>query len=815
MERYFQKRVAPCGANLNASLRNGCIRLEFPTKQMQRAALKLDGSLIGNGRRISLQKWIANEKVISHEDDNNFPKRNRPTYAVVVKNLNPTNKILFDLECYFANRIGLDRNDLHASRMKSGQKILLELPSRQKQEAALRLDGSLMGSHTMEVQEWRGGGLPKNRENESSVTDKQESDPLKEDLGSSSDVGDGDSLLSSPSKSLSLKPTENKDNESTRKKKQDASSEIFGEPLESVQSPSPVEIESKDRLQSAANEHIKVLSAANSKYEKRIADQFSKIEELQAQLKNYQLQERSPRKEQLGRNECPNDMSESRLTTLCHEKDAQLRNRQSEIIALKASLRDAVAARNRQEQAIRVQNTNTMERLNNLKEKKDAEIKSYVSNVQSLETKLKEAATLNHQKEQMINILNHNVKMADEQIRNLQNGMGNTRDEELLRMQYRKKDFELKGLKKQVILLKQDLVDTIALKDDATMQCKRKDHDIDILTKQVVRLKQNLADTVRRKDDAQAKFEKRIAEERTWNAQLEGQLSRKTPLSPGKIALTGKLSPQGNEVDLSKRLEILKKDKVESIRKLKIVQTEKEEMQRELEDARKDVDDISRLLQDKEENLRRELRLMEDDMEGYRRDLKAAEKVIDELYNRLKKKDEDMQANKIKVVRQRAQISSLQVKLKQRDQSLESLKETIRKMKEEMTLNKDPDNKYHTTTKVEPTPRQQDATVTELEAKLFNVIQDQNVLLAENQSLRRDKQDMQRTISTIEANNEEENEQLREEIEQMKMNQAMELGLMEGSDLSEEVASLKEELEKAYRRMEEMEKNGLNGNATT
>lgn len=92
-----------------------------------------------------------------------------------------------------------------------------------------------------------------------------------------------------------------------------------------------------------------------------------------------------------------------------------------------------------------------------------------------------------------------------------------------------------------------------------------------------------------------------------------------------------------------------------------------------------------------------------------------------------------------------------------------------------------------------------------LEAKLSQALQDQNVLLGENQRLRQEIKDtQQQTISTLEGK-EEENEQLREEIEQMRMNHALEMGLVEDSNVSEEVTSLKEELERAHKRIEELE----------
>ena len=175
---------------------------------MQVAALiKLDGSKLGMNR-IRVEEWNVNEKTLYQNDDNGDysqddcpTKRVRSTYAVVIKNLHITEQILSEVECYFAKRIGSCRNNLHASRMKSRLKsrgndyVLLEFPTKRGQQAALRLDGSIMGSHTIEVQEWRGGGFTQNCKNEPLATNKQESDSLQKESGPPPDIGEGHSSL--------------------------------------------------------------------------------------------------------------------------------------------------------------------------------------------------------------------------------------------------------------------------------------------------------------------------------------------------------------------------------------------------------------------------------------------------------------------------------------------------------------------------------------------------------------------------------------------------------------------------------------------
>lgn len=70
-----------------------------------------------------------------------------------------------------------------------------------------------------------------------------------------------------------------------------------------------------------------------------------------------------------------------------------------------------------------------------------------------------------------------------------------------------------------------------------------------------------------------------------------------------------------------------------------------------------------------------------------------------------------------------------------------------------------------------------------LEVKLAIALRDQHKLLAENQQLQVDKQNMQRTVEAHAAENEkllEQQQELEEELMQMRMNRAMEMGFMAG-----------------------------------
>ncbi|CAJ1949987.1 unnamed protein product [Cylindrotheca closterium] len=789
MKRFFEKRIDSRGAKINASRRNGYIRVEFPTKEMQIAALKLDFSKIGSSDT-SVEEWIGNEEALHQNDDNAHPKRRRLTYTVVIKNLNLTDSILSEVECYFAGRIGSHPNDLHARHGEWNSNVFLELSTRQEQQAALRLDGSTMGSKTMEVQEWNEGGLPQNRTNEH-VPDPP--DPQ------------------STSKALPpLKPTDEKDDE----------------------------LVLRQRMQLIQKQSIMVLAAANSKYEKRVADQSSKIEELEAQLNNYKLKEQLQENERQGRQGDPNDMFQIRLKSLCHERDIQLRNRDSEINSLKDRLKTALEANAQQGQSIRAKSANMTERLKNLQQEKDARIKVLVSNVQSLETKLKDSTALNDEKEQLISMLNHSVTMEHQQVEDPQIGKGDdSREKELLKIQCKQKEVILKELTIQIDQLKQDLVDT------ADMQ----------------------------KNGTQAKLEKAISEERKKNAKLQGQVKKKDEDIKAKKQ---KITNQRNQLAVLQKLQGGKnaqtKVMVSNVQSLETIQKDSTTLNGENEQlnmmlsrsvtmADKRISDA----QNEEGNGAHEVELPKIHCKEKDHELKGLRKVIDrlkhDLVSTIALKDElqakfekaiamermrnaqlqgqttqeisvapaKVEGNEIEKLRnqlknkeeknrrQKVNLTALLAKIKQREQSLECLKESVKKMKNERQKKDLYTNSQRESiaTKVEPSvpsaSRQQDSTVEQMEAKLFKVIQDQNALLAENQSLRRDKQDMERS-------KEEENEQLLEEIEQMKLNHAMELGLMEGSDLSEEVDGLKEELEKAHHRIEEMESKGMvNSQATT
>mmetsp|Transcript_21295 Transcript_21295/g.52472 ORF Transcript_21295/g.52472 Transcript_21295/m.52472 type:complete len:897 (+) Transcript_21295:88-2778(+) len=597
------------------------------------------------GKRNSSSKTPQNNSCNNGGKRTRRGKRSRPVWAIEVSNMTLSTKVMQDLQRYFIKRVCPWRDKLVGMGFTdSGQSFYFEFQNESQQKVALGFNGEEVGRIPMRIRPW----------NQESVPLKQESGPP--DSGGS----DSDSVQSAKSSSesaLSLNSAQDKHDDLGGEKSLGSSSSQ-SKSLSLDNAHSLMEIESKDRLLSAANEHIKVLTTANSKYEKRIADQFSKIEEFQAKLKNYQLQakEQSLKKDQQGRNEGPNDTSESRLRSLCHDKDAQLRKRHSEIISLKATLRDALGVRNRQEQMIRVQNLNTTERLKNLREEKDVQLKVLVNNVQSLEAKLKEATTLDHQKEQMIRILNHNVEMAEERIRNLQNEKSNKQAEELLKIQCKKKDDEVKVLTRHIVLLKQDLIDTVALKDDA-----------------------------------RTKFEKSIAEEKTWIAQLQSQLvEQEKSLSEAKA----KLSQENEELSksntaLKKRNQTLLKDKLELNRQLKIARTENEEMhrnfrangavQRDLQNTRRDADNLYNRLRDKEEDMRRELRAMEDDLAGYRRDLKDAEKEKDKLYARLKNKDKELEDVHERLKTSEKENDELYARLKKKENDIEDMHERLKK----------------------------------------------------------------------------------------------------------------------------------------
>lgn len=165
-ERFFERRVAPYGTKLHASRRGDqCIRLEFPTKQMQIAALKLDGLVLGR-KGVHVEEWNENKEALHQNDDKDrsqegYAKCRRSTFAVVIQNLYPTDHLLAEVEGFFAKRVGsCSRKDLNASRMGDAWKgdIFLEFPRRKLQQAALALDGSAIGAQRIKVREWRGDG---------------------------------------------------------------------------------------------------------------------------------------------------------------------------------------------------------------------------------------------------------------------------------------------------------------------------------------------------------------------------------------------------------------------------------------------------------------------------------------------------------------------------------------------------------------------------------------------------------------------------------------------------------------------------------
>lgn len=255
--------------------------------------------------------------------------------------------------------------------------------------------------------------------------------------------------------------------------------------------------------------------------------------------------------------------------------------------------------------------------------------------------------------------------------------------------------------------------------------------------------------------------------------------------------------------DLYHRLKKRDKDVHNLEEEMKTMERIQQELKLQRGDSQRDNEHQPKRLRDIGEKVKQE-------MDGLTREMKSASQENDHLIRQLRTKDDQYNRDKdmleIKLKRLQAentllrrnkdserQMSDLEY---QREQPhhvavMQQQKEDKHKWYAEIrseAVSRDLIDKMEKRESSTPQPKQGEqynAWVRELEAKLFKVVHDQNVLLEENQNLRREKKDMQQAIAEWEAK-EEETEQLREEIEQMKMNHAMEMGLMEGSHESDD-----------------------------
>ena len=373
LERYFIKRVCPDEERLvakrfvlDSSLKGTeawkSYYFEFRTREQQQAALKLSGPGFGTAI-MRIRPWIVkesndnnneqdsdaencqppspdgvdndlqsspsplesslaevennersearNENQSSHIEDGgahrHFMKQSRKAWAIEVSGVKPTAKLMHDLERFFIRRVCPAENNLVSSRFvdstenrfsssratPDGEKLFyFEFRTQSQQQAALKLDGHHFGGvPTLTIRPWVvKESMEKKNERE---TDVKESRPPCPHAPSEAQK------ISEPTSSI---------DETINCLPKDKEPSVYH---------LKAELEGKERLLAAANEHIKVLTGTNRNYEKRIEDQFDQIADQLDQIADLKGRIQS---------QAAVDKSEPTVTDVLGRMDANLKN---------------------------------------------------------------------------------------------------------------------------------------------------------------------------------------------------------------------------------------------------------------------------------------------------------------------------------------------------------------------------------------------------------------------------------------------------------------------------------------------------------